>query len=183
MGAGNGLTIEAWINPADVDSGHPIFEWNSGSYGVCLWVANWGAGPPGSLYGDVKDSGLGDHAFETAGGTLTSNVFQHVALTYDKASGIAALYVNGLVCTQKNLGTVTPLTSADGYIGYRIADGGAGLTFAGQIDEVSLYGRALSSNEISSIYMAGTSGKCGFTFPRRCQQIPLHPSRTTCRFN
>jgi hypothetical protein len=170
VGAGSGFTIEAWINPADVSSGHPIFEWNSGSYGVCFWVANWGDGPPGSLFGDVKDSGLNDHAFMSAAGLLASNTFQHVALTYDRSSGLAALYLNGLVCTQANLGTFTPLTSADAYIGYRIADGGAGSTFAGQIDEVSLYGRALSSNEIQSIYLAGAAGKCTLGGPQLWQE-------------
>ncbi len=34
------------------------------------------------------------------------------------------------------------------------------LTFAGLLDEPSIYNRALSSNEITAIYNAGTSGKC-----------------------
>ena len=33
--------------------------------------------------------------------------------------------------------------------------------FKGVIDEVSIYRRALSSNEIAAIYSAGTAGKCG----------------------
>jgi len=32
--------------------------------------------------------------------------------------------------------------------------------FAGRIDEVSLYNRALATNELAAIFNAGSSGKC-----------------------
>ena len=35
-----------------------------------------------------------------------------------------------------------------------------GYRFAGRLDEISVYNRALSSNEIAAIYNAGSSGKC-----------------------
>ncbi len=173
VGAANGLTLEAWINPADVNVGHPVIDFNSGSYGVCLWVANWGqSSVPGSLYADVKDTSLNDHAFQSAGGLLVTNSFQHVALTYDKTSGAAALYINGLVVTQKNLGTFRPFTTSDMYIGYRPYDGGAGSRFVGQIDEASIYSRALASNAIAAIYSAGSAGKCTPTPSTNCVPPP-----------
>jgi len=162
VGAGNGFTVETWINPMDVSRGHPIFEWNSGiSFGVCFWVANWGSSAiPGSLFCDVKTDSLQDHAFESAGGLLTTNVFQHVAFTYDKTSEVAAIYLNGLIVTQKNIGTLRAFTSTDAYIGYRVGDGGAGSRFNGTIDELTLYNRALGQGEIQKIVDAGMDGKC-----------------------
>jgi uncharacterized repeat protein (TIGR02543 family) len=161
VGTNNGFTVEAWINPSDTGSGHPIVEWNSGSYGVCLWIANWGADSvPGSLYADIKTTGLTDHAFESDANVVTPGVLQHVALTYDRIAGNAALYLNGLVLTQKNLGPLTAFTTPNMYIGYRPSDAAAGTTFAGQIDEVSLYNRALVPSEIMDIYNAGATGKC-----------------------
>ena len=40
-------------------------------------------------------------------GTVSNTVWQHVAVTYDKASGLAALYANGSAVTTTNLGSFT----------------------------------------------------------------------------
>ena len=48
-------------------------------------------------------------------------------------------------------------------IGYRLENSGdimGGRRFLGNLDEVSIYNRALSSNEIAAIYNAGSWGKC-----------------------
>src|SRR6185369_11934878 len=88
-------------------------------------------------------------------------LWQHVALTYDKTTGEAALYVNGNPVTQTNLGIFTPQTAADLNLGYqtvlllpRFSDSG------GAMDEVTLYARALGPSEIRSIMLARANGKC-----------------------
>ena len=50
---------------------------------------------------------------------MVTNVFQHVALTYDKTTGVAVLYRNGVVVATANLGVFTPQTSFDLYLGKR----------------------------------------------------------------
>jgi hypothetical protein len=88
-------------------------------------------------------------------------VFQHVALTYDKASGMATVYYNGAMNVQVSLGSFTPNTMYDLCLGRRPASGASPVyCFAGLFDEPSLYNRALSSNEIAAIYNAGSGGKC-----------------------
>jgi hypothetical protein len=82
-----------------------------------------------------------------------------VALTYDRTSGIACLYYNGSAVVTANLGIFTPKTTTDLLLGRRI-DAGSGYYFSGILDEISLYRRALSSNEIAAIYGAGSPGKC-----------------------
>ena len=80
------------------------------------------------------------------------------AFTYDKTSGIAKLYVNGVVVGSQNFGNITPATSYPAYhvnIGSRYA----AYYYTGAIDEVSVYGRALSQSEIQSIFNAGSAGK------------------------
>jgi len=162
VGSKGGLTIEGWVNPADVTAGHPIFEWNSGSFGTCFWLSKWdGSLPAGSLYANLKDIGFSEHSIQSVGGIVQSNVFQHVALTYDQATATAALYLNGVVVIQQTVVVGLPLfTTSDAFIGYRPADGGAGSRFVGQIDELSLYSRALSPAEIQAICNAGANGKC-----------------------
>ncbi|MEI2725305.1 MAG: LamG-like jellyroll fold domain-containing protein [Verrucomicrobiota bacterium] len=163
VGAGVGLTIEAWIRPASITEMMPVVEWNSGSegnpYGVHLWTAVAGAG---SLLANLVDTAGNYHGVQTAPGLLTPGVSQHVALSYDKATGQGKLYLNGQVVALENLGTFTPQTSYPCYLGFRPA--GGVVRYAGAMDEVSLYARALSGAEIQAIYTAGAVGKCANSF-------------------
>jgi len=163
LGLADGFTIETWINPADVTEAHPIVEWNDGSFGVCFWAGQCSPTPVGlgSLSIDVKDTGLHDHCFNTAPGLLVSNIWQHVAATYVRSNGYTVVYINGVPVVQATLGVFTPRTIGDLYVGVRPYDAGAGLRFAGLIDELTLYSRALSASEIAGIYNASSAGKCG----------------------
>ena len=91
---------------------------------------------------------------------VVSNHLQHVALTYDKASGMAVLYCNGVAVQTQTLGVFTPKTDYDLHLGRRIGGYYSGAYYHGSIDEASLYKRALSASEIQAIYNAGAAGKC-----------------------
>jgi subtilisin-like proprotein convertase family protein len=157
VGAGSGFTLEAWIKPSDISTLHTIFEWNSGStFGVHFYISQ-DAGP-GSLYANVVDSGSVWHMMHTTVAPLKTNVFQHVALTYDKPSGVASIYCNGALVAQSNLGSFTPKTSDSLYLGKRPPTNPDTYTFAGLLDEPAIYNRALSSNEVATIYAAGSAG-------------------------
>src|SRR5690242_5404898 len=114
VGTNSGFTIEGWIKPSDVSGMHMLFEWSDGTnYGVHLthsedWFGNSG---PGDLMANIVDSGGGWHPIFSAPGYLTTNSFQHIAITYDKASGVGRLYLNGAVIANDNLGSFTPQTS------------------------------------------------------------------------
>jgi hypothetical protein len=160
VGTGNGFTIEMWINPTDVSVQHPLAEWGtgdqgSGHLGPLLWIS---VGGPGNLLANILDTSTASHVFYSASGLVQTNVFQHVALTYDKTTGNAIMYYNGAIAASANLGVFIPETTAgDLLFGHRMV---TGETFPGVLDEISLYNRALSSNEIAAIYNAGISGKC-----------------------
>lgn len=164
LGLVDGFTIETWINPADITEPHPIVEWNDGSFGVCFWASRCAGGALGSLAIDVKDTSMRDHCFNTAEGLLVSNIWQHVAATYVRSNGYTVLYINGVPMAEATLGAFIPRTIGDLYVGLRPYDGGAGSRFAGSIDELSLYNRALSAGEISGIYSASSAGKCAVAF-------------------
>ena len=161
VGSGPGMTIEAWIYSTDSSSSRPIVEWvpqTVGAFGAHFYVHQTGAGV---LYANLYDTAGTSHIIQTAPGLVQLNVFQHVAVTYDKASGVASLFVNGALAAQSVLGNFTPQTSPDLSIGYRPNTVPFGpIPFIGRIDEVSLYSRALSSNEVQAIYLAGSAGKC-----------------------
>lgn len=157
VGSGGGLTIEAWINTVYACCGQPVVEWNNGtSFGAQLWVGH-PSHAPGYLFANLVDTNGGYHVVETADGLVASNSYQHLAVTYDRATGQALLYLNGAVVKQTSLGAFTPLTKYDLYIGQRP---NSGFQFNGLVDEVSLYNRALSLGEIQAVYNAGSAGKC-----------------------
>lgn len=180
VGSGAGLTLEVWINPTDVTQTYPLFEWNNATYwGVHFYIApgqptGGSSGPagPGQLYANVVDSSGGWHQLGSAAGAVASGVFQHVVLTYDKASGLATIYRNGEIVSQLNLGSFTPLTTYDLYLGRRQAPSAEAGSFAGLMDEPTVYGRALSQTEVQAIYNAGSAGKCPpqFSQPSITQQ-------------
>jgi alpha-tubulin suppressor-like RCC1 family protein len=171
VGIGGGFTFEAWINPASVLNQQALAEWNGnsndGGIGTHLWISTSQSPttgyPVGCLYANIRDTNNGDHILTTGAGVVTSNSFQHVALTYDKTSGIAVVYVNGAPAQTENLGSFTPQTSYGLYLGTRPSGFGTGSYFGGAMDETSIYNRALSSNEIAAIYNAGSAGKCTTT--------------------
>ena len=179
VGAGGGMSVEAWIKPAEVTAQHPLVEWNGGSFGAELWlgvIPPLGTGP-GCLYGALVDASRHPNAISSAGGLVVPNAWQHVALTYDKTTGIAVLYLDGAVVQQETLGVTTPLTTGDLWLGlrpYEPNDSAAGLRYAGLMDEVSIYNRALSAAEIQAIYAAGSSGKCG-----RSSVVAIEPHSQT----
>jgi hypothetical protein len=166
VGPGNGLTFDLWINPAEISTARPVIEWNNAASveGVHLWMsADFGEGGqgPGSLFVNLKDTSGTHHIFSSAPGVLAANVWQHVAVTYDKTTGVAKIYLNGLIVAQQTLGTTfTPQTSTDLYFGYRPVGTLGGRRFLGNMDEVELFNRALDLTEIQSIYDADSAGKC-----------------------
>ena len=111
VGAGGGMTIECWINPVDVANQQALAEWNSG-FGPAahFWISvvpPYGAGP-GSIYLNLIDTSGTYHWLTSAAGIVQTNGFQHVAMTYDKASGIACLYYNGALAASQYEGTFVP---------------------------------------------------------------------------
>ncbi|MGA2854556.1 MAG: LamG domain-containing protein, partial [Verrucomicrobiota bacterium] len=158
------FTIECWINPSDLSTPHPIAEWNDGNghYGVQLFISADGAG---DIWVNIWN-GLYDQRgrplfilLSTGSGVVTTNTFQHVALTcYWAENGlVATLYYNGRGVAGWGPGLITPKTSGNLYLGYSPS---SKQSFAGVLDEVTFYNRALSGGEIAAIYNAGVAGKC-----------------------
>jgi hypothetical protein len=167
VGGGGGFTVEAWVNPSDLTNARPIVEWMGSPYGVRFYtsVAAPGGNGPGCLYADLIDTSGVAHKIASPttppNPLVAVNRFQHVALTFDKSSGLTTLYLNGVPVAQQTFASVTPATTGDLYLGYGTMWGGyGGSRWAGQLDEVTLYNRALTDGEIYLIRQAGHNGKC-----------------------
>jgi hypothetical protein len=158
VGLGDGLTVAAWIAPSSADL-QAIFEWNlnDGAYGGTRQIGTHleisGNAEHRLLAGIVDTAGV-NHWMASMPGVIVTNCFQHVAMTYDKATGIGILYRNGAIVARMNLGTFTPQTSFDIFIGCRPSGVFTGTWFRGQMDQIAVYNRALTAAEVQASYSA-----------------------------
>jgi subtilisin-like proprotein convertase family protein len=127
--------------------------------GVQLWVSatnvpgttNLIMTDTGCLFANLIDSTNGSHLIYSGPGLIQSNVFQHVALTYDTNSGIANLFYNGTNVASTNFGVIIPRTTGDVLLGKDMSLE-TNNYYGGAMDEMSIYSRALSDTEIQAIY-------------------------------
>lgn len=90
---------------------------------------------------------------------LQQDVWYHVAGAYDGTT--ARIYVNGLLeSSVEKPGPLLPSSGGAMKIGQESAAGENPEVFNGLIDEVELFNRALSDEEIATLYDAGGAGKC-----------------------
>jgi uncharacterized repeat protein (TIGR01451 family) len=171
VGNSSGLTIETWINPFDISQQRPVVEWTDGAH---FWISvpiGLPTGGPGSIFANLIDVFGNAHRIASPPNLLIPNTGQHIAVTYNRTTGDAILFRNGVAVSQQNLGLFRPQTSRDLLLGHR-----PGLTsFRGVIDEVSIYNRVLSPSEIQSIVAAGNLGKCIGASPTAAH-CPLPPN-------
>ena len=161
------LTVEAWVRFDSLNSagsgGSPagqqyiVFKQNSRSTyfeGYFLGKGR-GAGRDFFVFGVSSASGQAPELDSVS--TVTTGVWNHVAGV--RGSNFIQLFVNGQLDSQTNInfpqdyGTNALYfgTSGQAYWDHK---------FAGALDEVSLYNRALSPEEIAALYAAGGAGKC-----------------------
>ena len=88
------------------------------------------------------------------------NQWFHIAYTFDEASHVQALYVNAALVASSFVNKTVAYDSHAVLIGADITNGSPGLFYQGEIDELSLYNRALTGTEVVGIYSAAGGGKC-----------------------
>ena len=146
------ITIVAWIKPLGEIG--PIVEYKAPEFpyqpfGIHFWQYTSSTG----LYVNLVDSpNHGYHMLE-APHAITPGVWNHVAMTYDKATGMCILYANGSQAATADFGPIDMKTDKGLYIGWRPSTPWDGwYSFNGGIDDVAIFNRALSPDEINAIY-------------------------------
>jgi hypothetical protein len=160
----NALTIEGWINPTTVNStaGTVMVK---GRLDICCGQAYSIIFLNQHLSFQIGNSS-GTDAVATSN-PLPLNSYTHFAATYDGT--MMRLYINGVLAASKTTAIGTLINEN---LGLKIGSE-SGFSFAGAIDELSLYNRPLSSLEIAAIFNTQGGGKC-LTTP--CQAITVNPN-------
>ena len=137
------------------------------------WVPGIYVGADGKLNVEVFWSGSVSPVVTTQ--SVADNVFHHVAVTYD---GVAEqVYLDGQLLnsrafTQVSYGSTYGYQLGIGNTASWVDGNGGWFPFKGLIDEAALYNRALSSNEVAAIFLAGAAGKCLDSLPPVITRAP-----------
>lgn len=140
------ISIAFWVKPDAVTSSyqHIIFKQRipgmATSYGV--WLSD-----TGRPYAEFSDGGASGLAATTS---LTVGTWNYVAVTYDGSD--INMYVNGVHDAHR--------TYANGPIQYgghplKIGHGDYNSAFQGNVDDLRIYNRALTTSEVANIYAGG----------------------------
>jgi hypothetical protein len=135
----NGMTIEAWVNPASSAGWQSVvLKETSGGLAYALYGENNANHPSGYVHTNA-DMGVNGSA------VLPLNTWTHLALTYDGAT--LRMFMNGTQVGSAAVPGAAVTSSSPLRIG---GDSVWGEYFSGLIDEVRIYSRALSATEIQS---------------------------------
>jgi len=134
-----GMTLEAWVNPSALGGAWRtvVFKQSTDGMVYSLYAHN-GSRPAGQVH-------IGGEQNAVAAAALPVSTWTHLAVTYDGAA--LRLYVNGVQAASKaQTGSIPASTGV-------LRIGGNSIWseyFAGLIDEVRIYNRALPASEIQA---------------------------------
>ncbi|MCI0376494.1 MAG: LamG domain-containing protein [Gemmataceae bacterium] len=162
------LSLEAWVKPDTISGSRVIVS----KYQSSDQIPNRFSWALANLDGRIR-FGVYQHAdgpyrvVDTDSPVLIAGVWQHVVGTFDVATQAIKVFRNGAQIPSSFVpghdGIVTNISDSPSPVRIGSVVGGNGVMvdfWDGLIDEVGLYGQALSATEIQSIYSAGSAGKC-----------------------
>lgn len=165
----NGLTIDAWVS-----NGAPANYTNTIVDKFLIQTS------PFSETGYHLELGYYNLRFEMNGqsydlpGPISQGDWHFVAVSVNQSNSTGYFYVDGSVAgmftpTPADLSNMNSLwVGASANTPFNVNEGGA---WAGALDEVEVYNRALSPTELSGIYAAGTAGKCKPCITIQCSNL------------
>jgi len=140
----SGMTIEAWVYPTSLGTKWRTAVLKAGTSSLVYGLyANDNAK---RLAGYAQTNGI-DRAATSLAGALPLNVWTHVVATYDQAAGLLTIWANGVTVGQYSVTGDIEVSNGALFIGGNTL---WGEYFAGLIDGVRLYNRALDIVEIQT---------------------------------
>lgn len=142
-------TMTAWIYPTSYPSSPiSLVDKENGSQGWAFWINS-----SGKLWYWPQAN---NDAVDTGSLSLTTNAWNHAAVTWNNSTNTASFYYNGVFSSSVTSagGEVASSTSTPLYIAWW-GRGGTSQYYAGRIAEIQLYNRVLSAAEILNNFNIG----------------------------
>jgi len=156
---GQDFTIDLWVMKPKLSSVHRSFilDTRQGTlFGVALVIR-----PDETvlLGGRCNNYDTGFNAFSTSK-ILPDDQWHHIAAVVDWAANESRLYIDGALEDTGDLTNCDSFTNSDKFFLGAVGDLTSSLFFEGSIDEVEVFNRALTTQDVKAIYNAGSMGKC-----------------------
>ncbi|RNC86406.1 MAG: T9SS C-terminal target domain-containing protein [Winogradskyella sp.] len=138
----NSWTLEGWIYPTGFNPGGDVVidKYSGTSFFDEYSIFHFG----GNYFAEVTTS---DGNFAVNGGPVTLNQWTHIAGVYDQVNGTLSIYINGVLQNTATGITGSSLSTTNKTILGGVDWGNA--TFTGTIDELRIWDRALTAQEIA----------------------------------
>src|SRR3990167_5472731 len=165
LGTTKNLSFSAWVNVSFTSNNYPNFiggvssavayDYDSG------FTVNAGAAPDSATWQYVEAEGVG-----MAGGvdlmtsTKTYNTWYYLTVVIGAGTNEVKLYINGTPENNRSRTIDSNLPMTIFRIGARQYDGSEQGYFDGQMDEIAIWNRTLTEDEVSSLWNSGTGMNC-----------------------
>ncbi|MHC4526916.1 MAG: LamG-like jellyroll fold domain-containing protein [Planctomycetota bacterium] len=146
------ISVSMWIEPNSLGTNQFLFEndeYNgSNYYGIWAYIKDTNA--ISIAYGDGGSPASWNRRSKVSSSTVSPSEWQHIAFVISGATDMD-IYINGADAggTYSGTGSALAYSSASGNIGSRA---GSSYFFDGSMDDVRVYDRALSGEEIDQLY-------------------------------
>lgn len=147
----NALTLEAWVNPSQYAAaiGNALIAGRPGGYQFNIL-------PTGQIRFAFPETGfVAVNQYVDSASIVPLNVFTHIAATFDSATGLAKVYLNGVLDNTAVLTGPISSMSKPFQIGAFNDPAFTGGFFKGLIEDLGIYNRALTQAEIQATVNGG----------------------------
>ena len=175
------LTIAAWVNFAAVNSAAGGFYVVDKDQAYSLAVKKSASGSATLEFSIWSEANSRSSVTSPAAGNLAENSWQHVVAVYDRQPdagvSLARLYINGQLVGNTVGGTMTWSGGAPAKVNVnnnvlKIGSPVSSFNLNATIDEVRIYNRALSTEEVAGLAQAQGSTECKFNVPNNAAGSP-----------
>ena len=145
---GDTFSVSLWLNADDIadSTQHTVFRMASGSSAVYIRTRD-----SKITAGNYKDAS--NYLLRNSNSTLSNSTWYHVVAVFSGAGGVT-LYIDGTEQTTSttSLGTTTTSYGSTFYIGSTEVPS---LYYDGQLDEIGIWSKALTAEEVTDLYNDG----------------------------
>lgn len=143
-------SISCWLNKSSNVTNSAIYcDYGSGNYNDLLYETSTGA-----LTWAVGDGQVA-HVTSISSNPVSVNKWHHVVVTFNGSTGEQSIYVDDIKSTRQAVATSIGSTQSECSIAYW---GNSGAYFAGNIDDLALYDRSMSQDEVNQLYFNDIQG-------------------------
>ncbi|MDP3956971.1 MAG: LamG domain-containing protein, partial [bacterium] len=153
LSLGTSMTVSIWFNRQATTANQALVT--SNKYYTAGFNGNWLLRvTSGSALAFASYDGQSNEEWKEFAFTINNNVWNHAVVSINGTT--ATMYLNGVASVSGTLNHTKALINA-GVSGMRIGDdlAWANVFFNGSIDDVRMYNRALSADEVAAFYNAG----------------------------